>query len=493
MEVSGWTDLADAARAGDRQAAERLIATSMPLLYRIVGEALDDHADVDDVVQETVLRAHRDLPGLRTPERFRSWLVAIAMHQISNRQQARRLERDRVTSLDEAARVPDPGAEFADATHLRLGLSTQRRRIAEASRWLDPDDQDLLPLWWREVGGDLSRADVVAALGVSSAHARVRIQRMRRQLELSRFLVTALQADERCPGLEAVARHWDGTPGPRWRKRFARHLRRCDRCGAVRSGFVPLERLLAGAASVSAPAGAVTELVGGGAGAAGWLAQLAGAKVAAALLLGATVSSGVYLALPDDQPRRPYAAASSSAPTPAPTPTTRSTRPNPGTPSEPAAIRPGPALPLGPARPLPLDPARLLPLGPAVLRPAARADAVVAFDGDQLAEAAGVPGLAVTVVPGLFDAACVSMRVTDGRYVRHSSFRLVLGADDGLPLFQMDATFCPQPGVSPGSVRLASFNFPARFVRASGGPLGLDPQDPGAAYAEETSFVFTRR
>lgn len=477
MEASGWTDLADAARAGDRQAEERLIATSLPLLYRIVGEALDDHADVDDVVQETVLRAHRDLPGLRTPERFRSWLVAIAMHQISNRQQARRLERDRVTSLDEAARVPDPGAAFADAAHLRLGLSAQRRRIADATHWLDPDDQDLLPLWWREVGGDLSRADVVAALGVSSAHARVRIQRMRRQLELSRLLVTALQAGERCPGLEAVARQWDGTPGPRWRKRFARHLRQCDRCGAVRAGFVPLDRLLAGTASVSAPAGAITKIVGGSA--AGWLANLAGAKVAAALLLGATVSSGVYLALPDDQPRTPYAAASSSAPTPTPTPTPRSTRPAPGTPSGSSVIRPGPE--------------RLLPLGPAVLRPAARADTVVALDGDQLVEDTGVPGLAVTVVPGLFDRTCVSMRVADGRYVRHSSFRLLLGTDDSLPLFQMDATFCPQPGVEPGSVRLASFNFPTRFVRASGGPLGLDPQDPSPAYAEETSFVFTRR
>jgi hypothetical protein len=86
------------------------------------------------------------------------------------------------------------------------------------------------------------------------------------------------------------------------------------------------------------------------------------------------------------------------------------------------------------------------------------------------------------------------MRVADGRYVRHSSFHLLLGTDDGLPLFQMDATFCLQPGVEPGSLRLASFNFPARFVRASGpGPLELDPQDPDAAYARETSFVFSRR
>ncbi|MEV6495168.1 sigma-70 family RNA polymerase sigma factor, partial [Actinoplanes sp. NPDC051633] len=171
MEVSGWTGLVDAARAGDRQAAEQLIAAHLPLLHRIVGQALDGHADVDDVVQETVLRAHRDLPTLRTPDRFRSWLVTIAMHQISNRQLAWDQERSRVTSLDEAVLIPDPDAEFADVTLLRLGMSAQRRQVAEAARWLDRDDQDLLPLWWREVAGDLSRAEVVVGRGVSSAHA----------------------------------------------------------------------------------------------------------------------------------------------------------------------------------------------------------------------------------------------------------------------------------------------------------------------------------
>src|SRR5688572_12085983 len=73
--VTKKLDLVLAAQAGDRRAAEALIAEYLPLLYRVVGRALDGHADVDDVVQETVLRAYRDLPALRTPASFRSWLV----------------------------------------------------------------------------------------------------------------------------------------------------------------------------------------------------------------------------------------------------------------------------------------------------------------------------------------------------------------------------------------------------------------------------------
>ncbi len=46
-----------AAQAGDGQARDRIVTESMPLVYNIVGRALHGHADVDDVAQETMLRA----------------------------------------------------------------------------------------------------------------------------------------------------------------------------------------------------------------------------------------------------------------------------------------------------------------------------------------------------------------------------------------------------------------------------------------------------
>lgn len=73
-----------AAQAGDDRAREKLIAAYLPLLYNIVGRALSGHADVDDVVQETLLRVVRDLPALRAPESFRSWLVSITLRQVNS-------------------------------------------------------------------------------------------------------------------------------------------------------------------------------------------------------------------------------------------------------------------------------------------------------------------------------------------------------------------------------------------------------------------------
>ncbi len=82
MDARQWRDTIAAAQDGDRRALDELVEGWLPLVYNIVGRALNGHADVDDVVQETMLRAVGNLGSLRDPDSFRSWLVAIAMRQI---------------------------------------------------------------------------------------------------------------------------------------------------------------------------------------------------------------------------------------------------------------------------------------------------------------------------------------------------------------------------------------------------------------------------
>ncbi|WP_435176231.1 sigma-70 family RNA polymerase sigma factor [Actinacidiphila sp. bgisy145] len=238
--------MVSAARDGDERALERLVAQCLPLVYNIVGRALDGHDDVDDVVQETLLRVVRGLADLRDPAAFRSWLVAIAVRQVRDREQARKASWHQRTDLDAAELVADPASDFASVTILRLGLTDQRREIAEATRWLDHDDRTLLALWWLEETGDIGRAELADALGLTRQHAAVKVQRMKEQLETSRIVVRALGAAEPCPDLREMTGSWDGVPSPLWRKRFARHIRRCQVCGRPGSALLPMERLLSG-------------------------------------------------------------------------------------------------------------------------------------------------------------------------------------------------------------------------------------------------------
>ncbi|MFG3223686.1 sigma-70 family RNA polymerase sigma factor [Kitasatospora sp. NPDC048194] len=246
------TTLVRAAQAGDRQAQEALVAAWMPLVYNVAGRALGGHADVDDVAQETMIRALDGLEGLRDPEAFRSWLVAITMNQV-RRRHAVGQQQPTVGGLDETWEVPDPRADFTDLTILRLGLSGQRREVAEATRWLDPDDRELLALWWLEACGELSRAELAEALDLSPQHAAVRVQRMKKQLEAGRVVVRALGAYPRCPGLADVTAGFDGTPNSVWRKRIARHIRGCAGCDGLGRDLFPAEGLLAGLVLVPIP------------------------------------------------------------------------------------------------------------------------------------------------------------------------------------------------------------------------------------------------
>ncbi|MGA6161845.1 AbfB domain-containing protein [Amycolatopsis magusensis] len=98
---------------------------------------------------------------------------------------------------------------------------------------------------------------------------------------------------------------------------------------------------------------------------------------------------------------------------------------------------------------------------------------------------------------GLADSSCYSLesRNLPGQYLRHSGFRVRLGADDGSEIFDRDATFCAQPGSGAGTVRLASINELGTNVRhyadevwvASSG--GAHTYDNPASYAQDVSWA----
>ncbi|MFG3600936.1 sigma-70 family RNA polymerase sigma factor [Micromonospora chersina] len=511
-------DLVVAAQAGDRRAMDELVAAGLPLVYALVHRALGGHPDTDDVVQDTMLRAVRRLSELHAPESFRPWLTAIALRQLSTQLRRRQIAARRAAPLDEAAEMPDVEAAFEGLTTLRLELSGQRRQLVRASRWLDPDDRALLSLWWLETAGELTRTDLAAALAVSVAHAAVRLQRMRHQLDLSRELVAALEARPGCAGLEAAAAGWDGVPSPLWRKRLARHTRTCGRCARVTSGMIAPERLLLGigllpvpvglaavllgrgalgaaAPSTAALSGAIGGVSGGGVGAgakAGLLAQLLQAVVAhpvAATVVAGAVATGAAVtvtALPTHSP--PPASAPVAAPTspsgPQAVPSSAVAVPEPKPRTTPAA-RPsaGRTASLTAGRPVSLESANgagryvatvdglgvLMPVGPGSTDGARRQ-------------------ATFTVHAGLADARCFSFRAQDGRYLRHSSWRLQLSPVVDTELFRGDATFCARDGATASSTALEASNYPGWFLRHRDGQLWVDQADGTAAFRADSSF-----
>ncbi|MFD9487473.1 sigma-70 family RNA polymerase sigma factor [Streptomyces sp. NPDC059991] len=360
-DSTSMPELVGAARTGDAQAQERLVSDYLPLVYNVVGRAMDGHADVDDVVQETMFHALEGLDGLREPSRFRSWLIAIAMNQIRHRWRAQQYTTP--AGPEQLAEAADPEPDFVDLTILRLGLSGQRREVAEATRWLDESDRELLALWWQEAAGELTRAELAEAMALTPQHTAVRVQRMKAQLEVGRIVVRALAARPLCDELARTVAGWDGRPAPVWRKRIARHTRDCHACSGRGSGLVPAEGLLAGLALLVPLYGAAhfvpgarlapvasTAPVPGSAGPgpvtpAKPRAYAVGGALAVAVVLGILA----VLLWPDPRPEAspappavPQATASVAPPSPSATPVPQPTRTSPSPRATPKPARPTP-------------------------------------------------------------------------------------------------------------------------------------------------------
>ncbi|MEV4620672.1 sigma-70 family RNA polymerase sigma factor [Asanoa sp. NPDC049573] len=462
------TDLVVAARDGDRHALDELVIRFLPLVYTVVGRALRGDPDIDDVVQDTMLRAVRDLPALRDAGSFRAWLMAITVRQVGTHLHRRRTADQRSTPLGEGADLADEDAAVEDLTMLHMALSDQRRQVARASRWLDPADRMLMSLWWAEHAGHLTRAELADAAGLTAAHAGVRVQRARQQLEVSRSVVAALEARPGCARLGAAASGWDGVPSPLWRKRLSRHVRSCGVCGHATAGLVPTDRLLA-ATLLPVPAVVTMGMLGkikatapAGSGALpgkGLLAKVVGAvgtRPVLALLAGGVVVAGVVAAVPQSPESSPPPA--TAAPSPSP-----------------AGLRLG-RVSLEAAD----EPGRYVAMA-ADLGVLTRVDAHTSTGTRQRAT--------FDVTLGLAKPGCFTLRTRDGRYVRHMSWRLRVSQPERSPLFRGDATFCPRPGPLPGSIALESANYPGWFVRHRDDEVWVDQVDGRTALGADGSFL----
>lgn len=130
--------------------------------------------DGDDLYQETVLRAHGKLEGLRDESKFRSWFFAVLLSM--HRTRVRRPRRESVSIEDTLAGGNEPVGE--DGT---LWDEERRRaeRAARALATLDPTQREAVVL--HELDG-FSVDEVAEMQQVTSSAVKSRLARGREKL-----------------------------------------------------------------------------------------------------------------------------------------------------------------------------------------------------------------------------------------------------------------------------------------------------------------------
>src|SRR5207302_6053268 len=96
------TALIAAWRAGDEQAAAELVGRHARPLARFLASAGAPDADVDDLVQETFIRAFRSVDRFRGHCQFRTWLLTIGGNVLKDF--GRRAARRKMMPLDDGVR-----------------------------------------------------------------------------------------------------------------------------------------------------------------------------------------------------------------------------------------------------------------------------------------------------------------------------------------------------------------------------------------------------
>jgi RNA polymerase sigma-70 factor (ECF subfamily) len=164
--------LVERARGGDHEAFTELVRGATTRLDRAARLILRDPELARDAVQEALIRAWRDLPGLRDPERFDAWLHRLTVNACLD------LARRRRRRVIEVELDPIDGPAVNDVS----GVLADREVVDAAMRRLDERSRAIVVLHYF-LGMPLT--DVAATLGVPIGTVKSRLHRALGEMRVS--------------------------------------------------------------------------------------------------------------------------------------------------------------------------------------------------------------------------------------------------------------------------------------------------------------------
>ena len=159
---------------GDEQAAAELVRRHARTLTRFLAGAGAPEADLDDLVQDTFVRAFRSIERFRGDCQFRTWLLTIGGNVLKDA--GRRAGRAKVIPLAEdfAATGGDPHAE-AEAGEAAARLRAELGRLPRMQR----------EVFLLRAQQGLDYGEIAVALGTTEGAARVHYHHAQKRLRES--------------------------------------------------------------------------------------------------------------------------------------------------------------------------------------------------------------------------------------------------------------------------------------------------------------------
>lgn len=169
------------AQTGDAAAFGRLVDTRIDRCYRLAWSILSNDADAADATQEALVAAWRQLPRLRDPAAFDSWLNRI----VANAALMARRHRVRLREVSVRPVAPSSTAEpfeppFDPLAKTAVDHVVNNDAIARAFDRLRPKDRIILVLHHVE---ERPVAEIARSLGIPVGTAKWRLHAARNALQ----------------------------------------------------------------------------------------------------------------------------------------------------------------------------------------------------------------------------------------------------------------------------------------------------------------------
>jgi RNA polymerase sigma-70 factor (ECF subfamily) len=189
---------------GRRDLFGDLIAPYLIPLSRIVRATIGAHWEVEDIVQQTVLKAFTHLAQFRFEAGFRTWLIQIGINEA--RQWRRKYASSRALEFTPAAFSELPIADQSRSPLIEYQRSETGAQVGAALARLPEKYRTVILL--RELE-ELSISEVAARLGLTIPAVKTRHRRARQKvagfLERSRKFGRGIALADDCPELQGAA------------------------------------------------------------------------------------------------------------------------------------------------------------------------------------------------------------------------------------------------------------------------------------------------
>jgi RNA polymerase sigma-70 factor (ECF subfamily) len=181
-------------QSGEASAFYELVRPYERAVFLAALGLVKNDADAEDVAQETVLKAYKNLARFRGDAKFSTWLIQIAINEA--KMKLRKDRRHLYDSIEEGQMgedgdyIPTDFADWREIPSESLDRKELRDALTRALSSLSEKYRTVLIL--RDVQ-QLSIAETAQALGISEANVKTRLSRAR--LQMRDALAPGLQGD----------------------------------------------------------------------------------------------------------------------------------------------------------------------------------------------------------------------------------------------------------------------------------------------------------